>query len=435
MRNKFFFLILIIIFSTETTFAQEILNLNSAIQLAVKNNYSIGLAADSLAISKNNNTYGNAGALPSVFANGGFSIADNNISQHIATSNTSKSGVISKTYVYSAGINWTLFNGFKPFATKGRLNLLQHQGELNIKIQVENLIVQVTKAYFNLIRAKQALRVTLETISIDDERIKIADTKFTIGSGNKLDLLQAKVDRNQQESLILAQRIGIDSAKIFLNQLLVRDLKTLFEPMDTSITITYQPRWENLLDSAGRNNYLLKAAATNIRIGEFFVKERRADLFPVLQGIAAYYFSQNINNAGFALLNKTSGPQLGLQINWNIFNGRVSRIKLENAKINLDRVAINYKSQYSLLLSNLLAQFISFQNDMVALHLEDENVILARENLNIALTKYRLGGSTQLELMTAEQSLESSLNRLVGARYKAKLGEINLLQLSGNLIH
>jgi outer membrane protein TolC len=82
-----------------------------------------------------------------------------------------------------------------------------------------------------------------------------------------------------------------------------------------------------------------------------------------------------------------------------------------------------------------LEQFQAYQNLLVALKLEEENVLLARENFNIALTKYRLGASTQLDLITAVQSLESSLNRLVQAKFNAKISEINLLQLSGNLIN
>ena len=435
MRIRYLILSILLGINAEIVKAQEKLDLNTALILAVKNNYSILLAKDSLSIAKNNNTYGNAGALPVISTNGGFTFSDNNIYQVFATSTTQKSGVISRNYTGNLGLNWVLFNGLKPFATKGRLNLLAHQGELNVKVQMESTISQVMRAYYNLIRAKQAIKVTEEAISIDDERIKIAQTKFKIGSGNKIDLLQAKVDRNQQESQYISQKNNIDSAKVLINQLLIRDLKTDFEPRDTDISIHYEPSWESLLDSANHKNFQLKSALNNIRISEFQVKERKADLYPILTGSAGYFYSLTESAAGFSLYNRAIGPQLGLNLSWNIFNGSIAKIKWENSKISLDRSQYLYKNLYNTLQANLYSQFLSFQNSMSALHLEEENVLVARENLSIALAKYRLGASSQLDLMTAEQSLVSSLNRLVQARFNAKQGEITLLQLSGNLLN
>ncbi len=415
--------------------AQSSMSLSDALSLALKNNYAILLAKDSATLAKNNNTFGNAGGLPNLGLNGGMLLSNNSIFENSGSSTQTVSGIKIKSYTADIALNWILFNGLKPFATKGRLNQLAHQGELSLRSQIENTIRQVMLAYYNLIRAEQALKVTLQTISIDEERIKIAETKFKIGSGNKIDFLQAKVDRNQQESQYLSQKIGIDSAKIFLNQLLVRDKLSPIQTTDTTISIQFQPSWEALLDSSENKNTSLKSAKTIIRINQYLLKERRADLSPILMGSAAYNYSFTQNPLFIPYIQRTLGPALGLTLSWNIFNGSISKIKVENAKINLDRAQINYQNQYSLLVSNLYFQFLAFQNGLQVLHLEEENIVVAKENLQIALEKYRLGASTQLDLMTAEQSLENSLNRLVQARFNAKSLEINLLQLSGGLIH
>jgi len=423
-------------------FAQnsETLDLNTAISLAVKNNYNILLAKDSLSISRNNNTYGNAGALPIISMGAGANVESNQVKQVLLGGTKEVNGVISRNYVGDIALSYTLFNGFKPYATKARFNQLVKQGEINVKIQLESIIEQVMRAYYNLITAEKSLKVIKETISIDDERIKIAETKFKIGSGSKIDLLQAKVDRNQQQSQLLSQQISIDSAKIFLNQIMVRDPNLPFRLADTDIIIDFNPSLEKLLDSADMNNFVLKTAKTNIQIQTIASKERKADLFPVLQGFAGYYYS-NSENANYypalgnALLNRNIGPEIGLNLSWNIFNGKFYSIRYKNAKVLIDRAQLNYRNQLSLVHANLIYQFQSFQNFMNALKLEEENVLLARENFNIALKKYRLGASTQLDLITAVQSLESSLNRLVQAKFNAKISEINLLQLSGSLVH
>ena len=64
-------------------------------------------------------------------------------------------------------------------------------GELSLKIQIENAIVQAIQTYFNIVQQQQLVKSLSEEIAVSEEREKIADRKFTNGSGGKLDLLQA----------------------------------------------------------------------------------------------------------------------------------------------------------------------------------------------------------------------------------------------------
>ena len=77
MMMKFVYLLfLILIFPTAK--AQEALSLESAVNMALKNNFDILVADKSAAISKVNNTPGNAGMLPSVAVIGSGNYSLNN---------------------------------------------------------------------------------------------------------------------------------------------------------------------------------------------------------------------------------------------------------------------------------------------------------------------------------------------------------------------
>jgi len=256
-----------------------------------------------------------------------------------------------------------------------------------------------------------------------------------VGAGNKIDLLQAQVDRNQDQSLLMAQQITLDSTKVFLNQLLARDVNTPFELADTNLVVSFSPSYTALIDSAAKKNYTLKSAASAIRIAQYMLKQSKADFYPVLNVNGGYYFNRSTNSAGFSLYSQSVGPQFGLNLSWTVFDGGNVRRRLNNAKLYLHANQMGYESTYSMVIANLTAQYKSFQNALSILQLEDDNVKVARENLKIALEKYRLGASTQIDLMTAEQSLTASLNRLVLARYRTKLFESNLLRLSGALLN
>ena len=68
------------------------------------------------------------------------------------------------------------------------------------------------------------------------------------------------------------------------------------------------------------------------------------------------------------------------------------------------------------------------------LDLEETNILLAKENVNIQLELFRLGGSTIIQLRDAQLSLADAYDRLIEARYNTKLAETELMRLKGELI-
>jgi len=59
---------------------------------------------------------------------------------------------------------------------------------------------------------------------------------------------------------------------------------------------------------------------------------------------------------------------------------------------------------------------------------------VARENLFISLESFKRGVATFIELRTAQQSLADAYNRLINARYLAKIAETELLRLNSGLL-
>lgn len=416
--------------------AQQLLGLKDAIGLAINQNYNLKVYSDSTKIASANNTIGNAGMLPVVNTTDGLTYGNSNLHQAFAgRPDVIKKGAVSTGKTGNLVVSYNLFDGLRMFATKHRLEELEFISKNSFKVQLESTILQVMTGYYNIVRAIQTQHVTLEAIRIDDERMATAKTKFDVGAGNKIDFLQATVDRNQDQSALMAQQISIDSAKVFLNQLMARDLNTTFEPADTNLIVEFMPSYTQVIDSAVAKNVILKNARLSMRLSEYTLKQVKADLYPQVSGIAGYFYNRSTNTAGFSLYNQSYGPQLGLNLNWNLFNGFNVKRRISNAKISIHATQMQYQNVYTVTLANITAQYKYFQNSLATLELEKQNIKVAHENLDIALAKYRLGASTQIELMTAEQSLVASLNRLVIARYKTKIAESALLRLSGSLVN
>ena len=68
------------------------------------------------------------------------------------------------------------------------------------------------------------------------------------------------------------------------------------------------------------------------------------------------------------------------------------------------------------------------------LALEEENILLAKENVFIAVERLKLGVSTFIESIETQKSLELAYDRLIAALYNTKLAGTELLRLQGEII-
>lgn len=414
--------------------AQELLSLDKAIEIALKNNFSIQISNNNATMAQNDNYIGNAGMLPSLSLNASGNKSTNDIKQSYASGlEVSKPGVASDNLSYGAALNWTLFDGFKMFITYDKLGVLEDLGSINAKITIETTVSNIIDAYYDVVRQKQLVKVIKDAINVYDAKVNLAETKYNIGKASKLDFLQSKVDLNAQKSALLKQNQALATAKITLNQLLSRNTDLDFNVIDT-IIIDYKPTIEELKTTTLRQNNILKLYEKNTKIAELSLKQYEAQRYPTIGLGLNYNFSKTDNQAGFVLLNQNQGLSIGFTATYNLFNGSILNHQIEDAEINLENSNLQFKDFKVQIEAGLIKAWKTFQADLDILKLEEDNQSVAKENLDVALERYKLGASSSIELKDAQQSYEDSQGRVVQARYDAKVAETELMRLNGQLV-
>jgi outer membrane protein TolC len=124
----------------------------------------------------------------------------------------------------------------------------------------------------------------------------------------------------------------------------------------------------------------------------------------------------------------------GINASLNLFNGYKSRTQIKIAEYNIEQNKFAFNQTTSIIDATLLNTWKNYQNTLSILKLEEENILLAKENVSIALERFRVGSSNTIELMVAQKSFEDAMSRLVSARYDAKVAETELLRLQGQLV-
>ncbi len=224
---KQFKLILIIFLAGyfQSATAQEYLTLKDAISIALQNNYDIKLVNNDLQIAANNVNAGNAGLLPVLQGNFGTGGSRQKTVQTTSTGEERRNDNVRTTNMsYGAALDWTIFDGFRMFATYDKLKELQKLGEVNEKATILSTVAQVISAYYDLARQQQLVVATDSALDISRFRIRIAENKLQIGKGSKLDVLSATVDYNTDTSAYLQQKNLVLNAMVNLNQVMARDL-------------------------------------------------------------------------------------------------------------------------------------------------------------------------------------------------------------------
>ena len=276
-----------------------------------------------------------------------------------------------------------------------------------------------------------------EQMGINEDRVKLAEKKFSVGLGAKPELLQAKVDLNAQKAARLTQRTLIEQLKEQLNQLMAAPLNSSYEVAD-SIPINKDLVVTDILNAAEKNNPALLVAKQNITIANLTLKERKAERYPTVSINSAYNYSRTNNktvlNTFTPLFNRNNGFNYGITATIPILNGYNTKRQIQQAQLDIDYNKIvyeNMKAKNDVAISNA---FKSYELQKNTLQLEEDNILLAKENVFIAVERLRLGISTYLELRETQKSLEDAYNRLIAARYNTKVAETELLRLKGDLV-
>lgn len=419
-------------------FAQNKLTVQQAIMATVENNFDIQLLRIDSASYALDKSYAKAAFLPRLNATTGLVFNNNNQKQQLADgTKRQSSGLRSSNLTGSVQLNWTVFDGFKMFATRDKLYEFVRLGELSIKNQIVNSVANVINNYYNIVRQKQQLKAIEEQMSINEERVKLAEKKFSVGVGAKPDILQGKVDLNAQKAARLKQQTLIDQLKEQLNQLMNVELNTRYEVED-SIIFKDDVILGDILGTVESTNTELQIIKKNINIGKLTLKERKAERYPVVSFNSAYNYSKNNNqtviNNFTPLFNRNNGFNYGIGVTIPIFNNYNVKRQIQQAQIDIDYLNLSYKNQKSQIDLGITNAFKDYELQKRTLALEEENILLAKENVFIALERLRLGISTYLELRETQKSLELAYDRLIAARYNTKLAETELLRLKGDLL-
>lgn len=425
-----------ILFTATAAHAQQVLTVDSAIQIGLKNNYNILIAKQQDAINRNNVYPGNAGMLPNVSLNASpVSNAWYNTKYKYSNGEGSltESGVNETDVDAYAELNWTLFDGFKMFATYNQLKVIRDQSADNVKNQIQVTITRIISAYYNVWYQKQLTRLQQTSDSINMDNLTKAKQEYAVGENSKLDYLQALVNYNATHSAFLTQQVALMNAKDSLNRLLTRPITTYFDVTDALPGTGIAPL-DSIKQKVFTENPSLLSADKERTIALFGEKEVEGGYYPKISFIGEYGYSNTTTGAGLILNDRAFGPSIGLAATWTIYNGFVQTHQVQNSKIDILISDLQYDNVKTLLDEQTETAYNNYENNLQLQLLEKDNEASTKEYLDLSLQQYKVGQISGLDFNTAQQTYISEQTRLFTDEFNTQLSRFALIELTGELV-
>lgn len=427
--------IIISIFFSSLGFAQDELTVFGAIEKALTNNYDIKLVDQNYQVSKLQNSWGQAGMVPTFYIN-----VSNVASLQDNTNNpaTFFPGVLFNDNLQaSLNMSWTIFNGFGIRINKERFDQMQTQTKGNAIVVIENTIYDVILAYYTAVVQERKLNVMSDLLNYSKEKLEYYRLKSDMGINTSFDLLEFENLVLTDSSNYLLQELSFQNAQRNLNLIMAADVETTYSLTDSLGFPNQAKTYTELKESMVANNQNLKNQFINYELQELNVKAQKSAYYPIvtlnLSTTPSVGYFRLFGDEGFSSSTNAWSHTGNINLRYNIFQGWNRKRNSEIAAIQLDMAGLQVE-QLTLNLSHQLKGFYELYQTRIKV----ESMSLKRmEHANklweLGREKYDLGLINVFNLNDIKLAYEQTLLNYYDRLFELLQSHYDLMRLTGGI--
>ncbi len=417
--------------------SQEKLSLEDALKIGLKQNFEIQLAKKNLEINKLNNNYANAGALPSINIS---TRAESAVSDQSKNPTSFIQEILkSESLNATANLSWTLLNGYGIKANKERLNQLEYLSNGNLTLTIENTTQAIILSYYNCILQQERLDLIQKVINLSRERVLYQKTKYDIGVGNKMELLQFENTLLLDSSNLLLQKQNLNKSIKNFNLVLGVDVNSKWILTDSMETKTQVFNYDNLLEKALENNTNIINQSINNEIIKQEISIAKSAYYPnisVNSGAAFNQSTYDVGNSGFTGNNtgETLNYYANISINFRLYDGGKYRKLLQESQIRKDINNINLEKQKRSVANKLSNNYEKYNNSIIIFNLNKKAFEISKINYQLANDKVNRGIINSFDYRDIEIAYLNSGISFLQSIYNLNESYLELVKITGGII-
>ena len=404
-----------------TADAQQRWTLSECINYAVEHNVNIRQQQNTIEQSEINLNTAKMNRLPSVDAQVNQSW---NFGRGLSADNTYVNRTTSSTS-FNVGANMILFNGFQNVRNIELSKLQLDAATADLGRAKEDLGIQVTSAYLEVLYADEILQVAENQKSLSEFQLTMRQKLLENGKASESDVVQAKSQVAQDQLSIVQAENNYRLALLELSQLLELPSpdSLLIEKPDTNDVLQAIASIEDVYADALNNKSVIKADELRIQSAEKEISIAKAGYYPTLSlsgGVGSNYYTVNgFDNDNFSKqMSNNFSQYIALSLNVPIFNKFATRNRVRSSKLQYDSQNLQLESDKKILYKEVQQAYYS----AVASESKYSASISAEESAAAAFElmskKYENGKASQTEYNESRTQWMKAVADRIQAKYE-----------------
>ena len=408
------------------------INLDEAIETAIRNNHDLRSAALNVRKADAQVTEAFGNALPSLDLTASYTrnlqipsffvFPDN--ADPIEFRTGADNAVNARLNLRQTVFNGAVFNGVGTSRVYAQISRMQ------LRSQIGTTILDVRNAYYSALLAKEFLEVSQTSLTNAEANYREVNVLFGEGLVSEFDAIRSEVEAANLRPVVETSRNRYEDARNNLKVVLGLDPLTEIELTDDFVydsTLAPAVAVSALQTDVGNRNFDLQTLQQQVEFNSQVIDIYRSEFLPTIDFIGNYTFDGQANDFDFLTSNASS---VGLELRYNLFNGFRSSSRVEQAQVDELRAREQETLARKAVQSRVVNVMGRVRTAMLTISAQERTIAQAQRGYDIARARYTEGLGSQVEINDADEALrQAKLNKLQYIfDYMSALAELDLLR-------
>ena len=311
-------------------------------------------------------------------------------------------------------VTQNLFNGYDTTYQIEQTDARADAALLDLYDTADNIALQTIQAYIDVLKQQRLLDLALENVSSHEEILSQIKERNNSGVGRRSQLQQTEGRVARAYASLVAQQNNLQDSRTILHSLLGRYVEPT-SLIDPQLPVLPAGTLDELIDIALKKHPAMKVAESNIQVALADHKRSLSSNYPNVDLRFAYEVGDDIGG----LSGDTEEASITLNLNYNLYRGgadQAEQKKKISASYERKEFAARVRRQIinTLRLSWIADELLNSQLDYLSVH-----VVKAEETVESYHEEFFIGQRDLIDLLDAENELNSALNQKTEAFYDA----------------
>lgn len=357
-----------------------------------------------------------------------------NASASIEHTDTDYSGIQDdsyKTRTYSVGLSQPLLD-FSAWYDVSAAEQNTLRAETTYLAAQQNLILDVSSAYFGVLRAEENLRSAKSQEAAVKRQYEQAKEQFDVGLIAITDVHEAKASYDASQTLRIRNEGDLTVAREQLARITgeyASELETL--KADFPIAMDESTSAEQWVESAYQHNLNIKIAEFGLKSVEANLKSNRSGHYPTLSLDASYndnnFTGYNSNNSD------PESTNLALTLNVPLYSGGSTQANVRKTRHLVEQARHQLTSAQRQAQIEARTEYINLKTNIQTVESLQQNIVSRQSALEATREGYNVGTRNIVEVLDAERNYFTALRDYANARFDFAESNLRIKRSAGTL--